>query len=54
MLFTYVCENIVGLYVEFIVKAFLGIFRQFYISPACLILVTCEVKFTLLAQDGEF
>jgi len=43
MLFTNVCENIVGLYVEVKVKAFffLGIFRQCCISPACLILVTC-------------
>jgi len=42
MLFTYVCENILGLYFEVTVKAFFwGMFRQFYISPACLILVTC-------------
>jgi len=41
MLFTNVCENVVGLYVEVKVKHFLGIFRQFYVSPACLILVTC-------------
>jgi hypothetical protein len=34
MLLTNVCENIVGLYVEVKVTAFfLGIFRQFYISP---------------------